>query len=114
MNLLDTDAVIGLLREKRHEVGEISIISLIEVLRGLEAEKRTQTKKLLEESFNVQGLDNQTIETYCEIYRRLKQEGASIPDADLLVAATAMSRDMALRTSDEHFQRLRELGLKLA
>ena len=114
MNLLDTDAVIELLREKKHEVGEISVISLIEILRGLEPEKRNRIKKLLEESFNVEGLDNQTIETYCNLYRKLKQEGVSLPDADLLVAATAISRNMTLRTSDEHFERLRELGLKLA
>jgi len=111
MNLLDTDAVIELLHEKRYEIGEISIITLIEVLRGLEAEKRTQIKKLLEESFNVQGLDNEVIETYCDLYRKLKEKGAPIPDADLLVAATAISRNMTLKTRDEHFEKLRELGL---
>ena len=114
MSLLDTDAVIELLHEERYEVGDISIITLIEVLRGLEAGKRTQVKRLLEESFNVQGLDNEIIETYCSLYRKLKEEGASIPDADLLVASTALSRNMTLRTGDEHFERLGEFGLKLA
>jgi len=113
MNLLDTDAVIELLHEKKYEVGAISIITLIKVLRGLEAEKRAQIKKLLEESFNVQGLDNEIIETYCNLYRKLKEEGTSIPDADLLVAATAISRNMTLKTRDEHFERLGALGLKL-
>jgi len=113
MSLLDTDAVIELLHEERYEVGDISIITLIEVLRGLEAGKRTQVKRLLEESFNVQGLDNEIIETYCSLYRKLKEEGASIPDADLLVASTALSRNMTLRTGDEHFKRLGEFGLKL-
>jgi predicted nucleic acid-binding protein len=114
MNLFDTDAVIELLQEKRYEVGGISVVTLIEVLRGLEAEKRAQVKKLLEESFDVQSLDNEMIETYCTLYRKLKEEGRSIPDADLLIAATAMSKNMTLKTRDEHFERLEEFGLKLA
>ena len=114
MNLLDTDAVIELLHQKKYEVGAISTITLIEVLRGLEAGKRAQVKRMLEDSFNVQGLDNQVIEIYCKLYRELKEEGASMPDADLLVAATAISQNMTLKTRDEHFERLGQLGLKLA
>ena len=114
MNMLDTDKILGLLREKRYEVGSISIVTLIEILRGLNAKKRPKVKELLEESFNVLGIDNKVIETYCNLYRRLKKEGVSLPDADLLIAATAISHDMTLKTGDEHFERLRELGLKLA
>lgn len=114
MKLLDTDIILELLRERRHEIGAISIITLIEVLRGLEDRKRTKVKGLLEESFSVQGLDNETIETYCSLHRKLRKEGVLIPDADLLIAATAISNDMTLKTRDEHFKRLREFGLKLA
>jgi len=114
MNLLDTDIVIELLRERRHEVGAISIITLIEVLRGLETRKRAKVKELLEESFNLLSLDNEVIETYCNLYHKLREEGTTIPDADLLIAATAMSHDIALKTKDEHFERLKKLGLKLA
>ncbi|KPV63619.1 MAG: tRNA(fMet)-specific endonuclease VapC [Candidatus Bathyarchaeota archaeon BA2] len=113
MNLLDTDIILEMLRERRHEVGAISIITLIEILRGLEARKRAKVKELLEESFNVQGLDNEIIEAYCDLYRKLREEGISIPDADLLIVATAISRNTTLKTGDEHFERLRELGLKL-
>jgi predicted nucleic acid-binding protein len=113
MKLLDTDIVLEMLRERRHEVGAISIVTLIEILRGLETGKRTKIKELLEESFSVQGLDNEIIGTYCNLYRKLRKEGVSIPDADLLIAATAISRNMMLKTRDEHFERLRELGLKL-
>ena len=114
MNLLDTDVVIELLRERRYEAGSISIVTLIEVLRGLEVEKRGRVKKLLEETFNLQNLDNEIIETYCKIYCDLKERAALIPDADLLVAATAIARNLTLKTRDEHFQRLEELGLKRA
>ena len=114
MNLLDTGIIIEMLRERKHEVGAISIITLTEVLRGLEARKRAKVKELLEESFNLLNLDNEVIETYCNLYHKLKEEGIPIPDADLLIAATAMSHHIALKTKDEHFERLKTLGLKLA
>ena len=113
MKLFDTDAVVDLLKEKRYEAGAISVLTLVEVLRGLAAEKRALTKKLLEESFSVFGLDNKVIETYCSLYRSLKKEGTPVPDADLLIAATAMSRDLALKTGDEHVRRLAKFGLRL-
>lgn len=114
MNLLDTDVIVELLREKRHEVGAISIITLIEVLRGIGAGKRSKVKELLEESFDVLNLDNEVIETYCNLYRKLKEKGISIPDADLLIGATAVSRNITVKTGDEHIKRLSEFGLKLS
>jgi predicted nucleic acid-binding protein len=114
MILLDTDAVIEMLRKKRYAAGAISIITLIEVLRGLDAEKRKKAKELLEESFSLLNLDNSVIERYCSIYQKLRGEGVIIPDADLLIAATAISNSMPLKTRDEHFERLKNLGLKLA
>ena len=113
MSLLDTDVVIELLRERRYEAGSISIITIIEVLRGIEAEKGSKVKGLLEESFNVLSLDNEVIKTYCSLYRKLREEGTLVPDADLLLAATAISHNIPLKTGDEHFKRLKELGLKL-
>ena len=113
MNLLDTDILVELLRERRHEVGAISIITLIEVLRGLEAEKSGKVKGLIEESFHVLTIDNKVIKTYCSLYHSLKNEGVLIPDADLLIAATAISHNTPLKTRDKHFKRLKTLGLKL-
>ncbi len=113
MNLLDTEIIIELLQERRHEVGAISTVTLIEVLRGLETRKRPRVKDLLEESFKLLTIDNKVIETYCRLYQRLKEEGTPLPDADVLIAATAISNNMALKTKDEHFKRLGKLGLKL-
>ena len=114
MILLDTDIVIEMLHKRRYEVGAISIITLIEVLRGLKAEKREKVKELLEESFDVLNINNQVIETYCSIYRNLKEKGVLVPDADILIAATAISNNMALKTRDKHFKELEKFGLKLA
>ena len=114
MILLDTDVVIEMLHKRRYEAGAISIITLIEVLRGLKAEKREKVKELLEESFDVLNINNQVIETYCSIYRNLKEKGVLVPDADILIAATAISNNMALKTRDKHFKELKKFGLKLA
>ena len=114
MILLDTDVVIEMLHKRRYEAGAISIITLIEVLRGLKTEKREKVKELLEESFDVLNINNQVIETYCSIYRNLKEKGVLVPDADILIAATAISNNMALKTGDKHFKELKKFGLKLA
>jgi predicted nucleic acid-binding protein len=37
-----------------------------------------------------------------------------MPDADLIIAATAISRNMTLKTGDGHFRRLKNHGLKIA
>lgn len=113
MNLLDTDAVIKLLRERRYEAGCITVVTLIEVMRGIEDEKRTDIKGLIEESFDVVNLDNKVVNTYCTLYHKLREKGETIPDADLLIAATAISHDLPLKTGDKHFERLKAFGLRI-
>ena len=109
MSLLDTSIILDLLRKKRYETGRISVITLIEILGGIERAKRPKAKRLLEESFPVLWLDNRVIETYC----RLRDEGLTIPDADLLIAATALSHNLTLKTKDPHLRKAKGFGLKL-
>jgi tRNA(fMet)-specific endonuclease VapC len=112
MNLLDTGIVFDII-EKNDASGIISPITLLEVLRGIEDKKRLAVKRLLEESFIVLNLDDSIIESYCKIYRKLKEEGNLLPDADLIIAATAVAHNLILETKDTHFLRLRSFGLKL-
>ncbi|MCD6469699.1 type II toxin-antitoxin system VapC family toxin [Candidatus Bathyarchaeota archaeon] len=65
------------------------------------------------ESFVLLNINNEVVETYCSIYQKLKKKDSIIPDADLLIAATAISNNMTLKTKEEHFERLKPLGLKL-
>jgi len=113
MNLLDTDIIVELLRKRKYETGAVSTITLIEVLRGLKPEKSAKVKELIEESFNILTIDNKVIKTYCNLYQNLKNKGVLIPDADLLIAATAISHNIPLKTKDKHFKRLKKLALKL-
>jgi tRNA(fMet)-specific endonuclease VapC len=93
--------------------GIISIITGLEFLRGVEEKKRLSAKQLLEESFIVLNLDDSILEVYCSIYCKLKEQRILLPDADLIIAATAIAHNPTLKTNDEHFQRLIALGLKL-
>ena len=113
MSLIDTGVVIEIIKTKKYASGLISPVTLIEVLRGLEDKKRSKVKQLIEESFPLLNLDNSTIEVYCSLYRKLKNERSLLPDAYLLIAAAAIAHDLKLETNDEHFQRLKALGLKL-
>ncbi|MEM1582494.1 MAG: type II toxin-antitoxin system VapC family toxin [Nitrososphaerota archaeon] len=114
MILLDTDIIIDMIKKREYEWGAISTITLIEILRGLEENKRIKIKHLLEESFALLELNNKVVEAYCQLYHKLKKEGTLIPDTDLLIAATAIANNIPLKTRDEHFQRLKDKGLKLA
>jgi predicted nucleic acid-binding protein len=112
MNLLDTSIIIEMIQKKKYAPGLISPITLIEVLRGIEDTQRSKAKQLLEESFATVNIDNNAILAYCQIYRKLKEQGSLLPDADLLIAATAITHNLTLETKDPHFQRLKTLGLK--
>ncbi|MEM0481968.1 MAG: type II toxin-antitoxin system VapC family toxin [Nitrososphaerota archaeon] len=113
MNLLDTSILIELLRRGALEEGSISVITLIEVLRGVPAHKRNEVKSSLEELYEIISLNNDVVNEYCKLYEKLKSIGVKVPDADLLIAASAKAKNLTLVTSDKHFEQLRELGLKV-
>lgn len=111
---MDTDALINSLREGMRRGDALSVLTVLEYLRGIPAENREEIKGLLEKSFQIIGLDNGVILEYCRLYNSLKAEGKLISDADLLIAATAISKGMKLLTSNvRHFRRLKGHGLML-
>lgn len=113
MNLIDTGILIDMLKQKRYTLAVISPLTLIEVLRGTDEKKRIKVKKLLEESFATVNLDNTIITKYCDLYSKLKKKNTPLPDADLLIAATAIAHNLTLETNDKHFNRLKKFGLKI-
>lgn len=115
MILLDTDALIEALR-LGVEPGDwaISVITLIEFLRGLKPEKVKPVKEALERAFTVLPLSNSVIEKYCQLYSSLKRRGQPLPDADLLIAATAITFNAPLATwNTRHYNRLKRENLRL-
>jgi tRNA(fMet)-specific endonuclease VapC len=112
MNVLDTEIIKDMLRQKKFKTGFISPIMLIELPRGFDDQKRTKIKELLEESFTLLNIDDKIIQTYYVLYRKLKQEGDLLSDADLLIAATAIAHNLLLETNNKHFHKLKALGLK--
>ena len=112
--LIDTDVLIEAIRKGERPEGCISVITLLEFLRGVPDEERAEVKELLETSFCVIQLDNDVIETYCRLYRDLKERGELLGDADLLVGATAIAKGMELASLNRrHYERLKRHGLRL-
>jgi predicted nucleic acid-binding protein len=52
-------------------------------------------------------------EAYAEIKVAAQQQGAPLDECDLWIAATALTLDAILVTSDSDYQRITELGLRL-
>ncbi|MEM2144718.1 MAG: type II toxin-antitoxin system VapC family toxin [Candidatus Jordarchaeaceae archaeon] len=115
--LVDTSVLVEYSRTKRLELlgnSYLSTISLIEFLRYYKVEeRRRRLKTLLEDIFQIVNIDNDIILTYCRLYKKLKEEGEPIEDADLLIASIAIAKDLILYTLNlKHFERLSKFGLK--
>ena len=113
MKLVDTSVLINWLRKEELREGCVSIITLIEILRGVPAHKRREVKQALEKIYTVIPMDNEVIQEYCNLYEALKRRGIKISDADLLIAASAKAKNLTVVTADKGFERLRELGIKI-
>ena len=69
MIVIDTDVLIEVLRRKVTQ-GDwgISVITLIEFLRGVSVDKIEKVKEGLEKAFTVVPLTNEVIENCCRLY----------------------------------------------
>jgi predicted nucleic acid-binding protein len=111
MILVDTSILVDMLRKGVPATGYISVVTLIEFLRGVDEARRLETKTLLEEAFNIAPIDNEVVLEYCRLYEGVRRKGLSVGDADLLIAATAKANQLTLKTMDKDFERLREHGI---
>lgn len=57
-------------------------------------------------------LDIEIIETACRIHANLKNKGRAIQDADVLIAATAITRGLILVSNDSDMARIEEIYLE--
>lgn len=94
----------------------ISCITYYEIKRGLLAVNAT--RQLAEfnrfcQNYKVLFLDDmQIIEKACEIHADLKTKGTPIQDADILIAATAITRSLILVSNDSDMSRVEGLTLE--
>jgi len=51
-------------------------------------------------------MDNDVVLEYCSLFYSLRTDGALIPEADLIIAATSISKELEMETADQHLTRL--------
>lgn len=126
--VLDTDILSELLKQHplvlqrvraylaEHEQLAFSIITRYELLRGLKAKHaRTQEAAftLLCQASLILPLTDQVVDRAATLYGHLHRQGALLPDADLLIAATALEAQRTLVTNNlAHFQRIPNLVIE--
>lgn len=127
--LLDTDTLSEIIKGRRprtiqharayldeHPRLAFSLITRYEVLRGI----RWRQAAKQEREFEAQCRDSWVVPITDEIvvraaglYARLRAKGATISDADLLIAATAQEHDLVLVTNNvDHFRRIEHLVIE--
>jgi tRNA(fMet)-specific endonuclease VapC len=105
------------LREVNIQGGKIfiSCITYYEIKRGLisiNAVKQLAEFDMFFQKYQTLFLDDlEIIEKSCEIHAQLKVKGKPIQDADVLIAATAITRGLILVSNDSDLSRI--AGLKL-
>lgn len=77
--------------------------------------KKELNKKLFAEfcsNYRFIWNDISVAEIYGKVKNQLKSKGINIPENDIWIAATAISKDYELITGDKHFESIEELRLK--
>lgn len=105
--IYDTTALIQTIRKgEDFDEGSISVITMIEFLRGIDnEEKRRKSIALIEESFDILDITKEVSLSYLKLYFELKKKGQIVPDADALIAAAAHCMNETLLTLDNDFKK---------
>jgi len=126
--LVDTDVLSAVMRRhpmatakaqaylQVHHQFTFSIITRYEVLRGLKAKGAISQLAAFERlcaNSRIIPLANDVVVRAAEIYADLHQRGALISDADILIAASAITYELTLVSNNErHFTRITGLRLE--
>ena len=113
----DTNALRHL-QEMRKSGNRVTLnaISYFECRRGLvavSATKQLKTLQNLAERGGILMLNREGLDIACDLYADLRKKGQLIEDADLLIAATALTHNSILVTDNtDHFQRIPNLQIE--
>ena len=102
------------LRRQGHKIF-ISGMTYYEVKRGLlylKATRQLADFEILCEQVTIVIPDMEILEIACEIHRDLKARGRPIGDADILIAATAISHSLTLISNDADLLNVTGLNLE--
>jgi tRNA(fMet)-specific endonuclease VapC len=120
--LIDTDILSAIMRREEKALarstqylGEypqlsVSLITRFEILRGLKAKAATTRVRNFDAfcaTCEIVALSDQIVVRASDIYADLYRRGQLIGDADILIAATALTNGLALATNNTaHFSRI--------
>jgi predicted nucleic acid-binding protein len=120
--LIDTSAWIHSLRPdgdaavrervRRHvQSGEACWCPLVrlELWNGARGEHEKRVLRELEERLEALAIDEDVWSTACELARRARKSGVSVPATDILIAACARRHGAGIEHADEHFELLGKL-----
>jgi tRNA(fMet)-specific endonuclease VapC len=126
--LLDTNIISAILKQNHQVLTKVrlaqrlgkkifmSSMTYYEIKRGLLASQANQKMDLFNQLLidcEIIGIDNKKVlDKAATIYAYLRRQGELLPDADILIAATAQSHHLILVTNDHHFYRIGELLLE--
>lgn len=125
MTVVDTSVLVALIRKRpggheravraaREEIAEgralISVVTVTELLVGARDPAGTRRLRTLLRPIPVAPLDEETGAVAGRMGAYARRRGATIPLADLLIAATALRLDASLRTIDSDFERGRNVA----
>lgn len=125
---LDTDILSAIMRQNplvlprarayisEHGRFTISLITRYEILRGLKAkaaEKQVLSFARFCSMSIILPLTDEAVAKAAEIYADLSRRGMLIPDADILIAASAVVHGLGIATNNtDHFNRIRNLHVE--
>jgi tRNA(fMet)-specific endonuclease VapC len=125
--LIDTDIIIysvkgnsivqGRFLQNERIPKAISVITYGELLLGAKKSKNVGKNLAvvyrIKELFPIVAIDNAVIETFSDIKVAMQKAGSPVDDMDLLIAATALTMNYTLVTSNEkHFRRIKGLRIE--
>lgn len=78
----------------------------LELWNGAGGEREKKVLRDLERVLPELAIDNEVWQAACELARRARAAGVTIPASDLLIAACARRHDAVLETADSDFEQL--------